>query len=50
MKIIKNHAQNTEGLTFHNLVKFTTGDNNDSSENKSNNKGNNKNKDSEVCN
>ena len=49
-KIIKNYVQNTEGLIFHNSVKFTTWDNNESPENNSNNKDNNKNKVSEVGN
>ena len=42
MKIIKDYVQNTESLTFYNSVKFTTGDNNDTSGNNSNNKDNNK--------
>ena len=51
MKMIKYYAPNTEDLTFHNSVKFTRGDNNDSSGNNSNkNKDNNKNKGSEVSN
>ena len=50
MKIIKDYVQNTESLTFYNSVKFTTGDNNDTSGNKSNNKDNNKNKNFGVSN
>ena len=49
IKIIKDYVQQTEGLTFHNSVKFT-GDNNETPDNNSNNKDNNKNKDSEVSN
>ena len=50
IKIIKYYVQQTEGLTFHNSVKFTTGDNNETPGNNSNNKDNNKNKDSGVSN
>ena len=51
MKMIKDYAANTEDITFNNSVKFTRGDNNDSSGNNSNNnKDNNKNKVSEVSN
>ena len=50
IKIIKDYVQQIEGLTFHNAIKFTTGDNKETPDNNSKNKNNNKNKDSEVSN